>query len=350
MATKSRPDSLENEGAVNPALVRDPSYPDRARIDSDVRAFLRPASTPWIVFDRDSRVDDFAKSALRVGAVFASRPSYRPEVIKAAVDSGRPLDEIAALPLSQLDLARPVSITDLGSAQTAPDPFRAGVTLNPFLSSVLPDNGVFPPTSPESAVEPSSIVVSSDVVDGAIDIAVDAEARALSGVVRSRRARFAAIAGGVAGALAVVAALLVTGLPQLKNAPLTNETRAAAAKVEPAPPPAVAPVVVAKQETSPAPAEAPAVAKPASEPDTAKVPTDPHKRSYSSASRQERFGRLTLKGEATRKVVWFDGKRMLGNGQRTFMVYCGMHTVAVSDKADTKDVEIPCNGEYTVSK
>jgi hypothetical protein len=27
-----------------------------------------------------------------------------------------------------------------------------------------------------------------------------------------------------------------------------------------------------------------------------------------------------------------------------------MHTIAVTDKLDTKDVEIPCNGEYTVTK
>jgi len=27
-----------------------------------------------------------------------------------------------------------------------------------------------------------------------------------------------------------------------------------------------------------------------------------------------------------------------------------MHTIAVSDKADARDVEVPCNGEYVVSK
>jgi hypothetical protein len=31
------------------------SIPDRRRIDSDVRAFLREPSTPWIVFDQDQR-------------------------------------------------------------------------------------------------------------------------------------------------------------------------------------------------------------------------------------------------------------------------------------------------------
>jgi hypothetical protein len=69
-------DTSENKPALpvtgEVTVNRDPSYPDRKRIDSDVRAFLRPVSSPWIVFDRDSRVDDFAKSALRVGGVCSS--------------------------------------------------------------------------------------------------------------------------------------------------------------------------------------------------------------------------------------------------------------------------------------
>jgi hypothetical protein len=44
--------------------ARDPSYPDRRRLDSDVRAFLRQPSTPWIVFDRDSRISQFPARAL----------------------------------------------------------------------------------------------------------------------------------------------------------------------------------------------------------------------------------------------------------------------------------------------
>jgi hypothetical protein len=35
---------------------RAPSIPDRRRMESDVRAFLRAPSTPWITFDRDSKV------------------------------------------------------------------------------------------------------------------------------------------------------------------------------------------------------------------------------------------------------------------------------------------------------
>ena len=49
------------DGSEPPAL----SIPDRRRIDSDVRAFLREPSTPWIVFDREGR----PPSQLAVGEV-----------------------------------------------------------------------------------------------------------------------------------------------------------------------------------------------------------------------------------------------------------------------------------------
>ena len=65
---------------------------------------------------------------------------------------------------------------------------------------------------------------------------------------------------------------------------------------------------------------------------------------------KKRFGRLTIKADARSKNVWFDGKRMLGSGQRSFLVLCGMHTIAVGDKVDAKDIEIPCNGEYVAAK
>ena len=72
--------------------------------------------------------------------------------------------------------------------------------------------------------------------------------------------------------------------------------------------------------------------------------TDPNKR----------FGHLVIKGDAAKgKQVWFDSKRMLGKGERSFLVFCGMHQMAITDGATTrvtadtlaKDVEVPCNGE-----
>ncbi|MBX3209095.1 MAG: hypothetical protein KF764_28945 [Labilithrix sp.] len=307
-------------------------------------------STPWIVFDRDSRVDDFAKSALRVGAVFASTPSFRPEILEAAAKSGLSVAEQAA---------QPVIVT--GSADVPPaapaapaeaDPFRPGAVLAPAMSSVLPSAGVFPPSvgSPESVVEPSNLIVAADVMpDSSSSIALD-DARApfasasfpVVPAFIHGRGRLAAIAGACAGVVAVasIAAVVLAGAArsQEKVAAASNvELPTAAAAAVAAPPPAEAAAIA----EAPAPPAAEATTtKAASEPEAAKAPVDP----------KQRFGKLTIKAEAKRKNVWFDGKRMLGSGQRSFLVFCGMHTVAVSDKTDTKDIEVPCNGEYVVSK
>jgi hypothetical protein len=339
MRPPSNPEALENKPATTDTVSRDPSYPDRARIDSDVRAFLRPVSTPWIVFDRDSRVGvDFAASALRMGAVFASSPSFRPEVIKAAEESGKSLDEVAALPLPTLSIPAPAA----PNAIAHDDPFRAGGTLAPAMSSVLRDAGVFPPapTASDRVVEPSNLVVASDVVSDSSSIeSIPVVAR--SG---SRRGRIAAIVGACAGVL-VLASVVVGGARIHERAAAASGSKAMQAPAidaVSAPAPVPTETIALGSRTSPAvPSSAATTTTPAArEPAAAKVPTDPKKR----------FGKLTLKGDATRKVVWFDGKRMLGSGQRTFLVLCGMHTVAVSDKADTKDIEVPCNGEYVVSK
>lgn len=322
MATQSRPHVPETMlGQVS----RDPSYVDRARIDSDVRAFLRPASTPWIVFDRDSKVDDFAKSALRVGAVFASQPSYRPEVIEAAQMSGRTLAEIAAAPLPELQ--RPVSITETGDA------FRVGGTLTPARSSVLAN--VFPSeVTTEPPVEPSNLVVATDVL---------ADAPSSSNEIAfAPPRRLATIAGVAAAALVVGFVLTFAGRGHLhRSSASAAAARATVMKTE------------TKTETAPTPAPAPELPPviELTEPSAAATPAPaPAAKPEAPSTSEKRFGKLTLKGDATRRVVWFDGKRMLGTGQRSFTVYCGMHTVAVSDKADSKDIEIPCNGEYVVSK
>lgn len=269
-------------------VSRDPSYPDRARIDSDVRAFLRPASSPWMVFDRDSRVgDDFAKSALRVGAVFASRPSYRPSAIEANLRRSQQLT--------------PIVITEAAASPAAP------------------------------AVEPSSIVVAADVL---VDPAETTR-------THPRRGRLAALAGACAAVLAVAA---VVGVGQVRSrahvgvASASGQARASTV---------VAPAFTSETKPEAATPRPPPTGEPAPVATPAITTADTSK---TLAASKKRFGRLTLKGEATRKIVWFDGKRMLGTGQRTFTVYCGMHTVAVNDRADTKDIEIPCNGEYVVSR
>jgi|GEM_PF-1678147 len=354
------PDALKNKPSATDTVKRDPSYPDRARIDSDVRAFLRPVSTPWIVFDRDSRVDDFAKSALRVGAVFASSPSFRPEVLEAAAAIGKPVEEVAdmRLPLPPLE---PPARTDAAAAPVEPfvreDAFRAGAVLAPAMSSVLPDHGVFPISapSPESAVEPSNMIVATDIGGP------DSSSVALCGDVRStmdpdsflaprglaRRGRTAAIAGALAGALALVAATVFVASGGVRShttaAASTDpemETKATVAAAIPSPAETLElDATLAAPPSPPGTTAADAPATPPAAP-APKVPTDPKKR----------FGKLTIKADAKHKNVWFDGKRMLGSGKRSFLVFCGMHTIAVADKADTKDIAVPCNGEYVVSK
>src|SRR5262249_7527009 len=131
------PDAPENKDDSQKAVNRDPSYPDRARIDSDVRAFLRPASSPWIVFDRDSRVDDFARAALRVGAVSASSPSFVNNEPKSSPEGVVLTTPIPSPVLLDAPAPEPVA---------KPDAFAAGAVLTSSMSSVLSNKGVFPTT------------------------------------------------------------------------------------------------------------------------------------------------------------------------------------------------------------
>jgi hypothetical protein len=171
-----------------------------------------------------------------------------------------------------------------------------------------------------------------------------------AGVVR--RGRAAKIVGGCTAALALAGAIAFT-----LTGGVRLHTRAAAKSVTPAPqvemPAAPATVAAAAVEApapagtfevddipAPPPSTAALAATGATEQASSKVPTNPKKR----------FGRLTIKGEARYKNVWFDGKRMLGTGTRSFLVFCGMHTIAVNEKSESKDIEVPCNGEFAVAK
>lgn len=276
MRSPSDSDARKNGNEPTSAVGRDPSYPDRARIDSDVRAFLRPASSPWIVFDRDSKVDDFAKSALRVGAVFASSPALRqPSAVKL------PQPTIIEAPMFPVDEA------------------------------------------PAPVVEPSTVVLAADVMPET------ARTRSVfsipDGLVRKRPSL-----GIVAAAVGVV--LGVSALVAFR--PSSPAPAAAAAAPTPAvvapPAPVVEPAPVVVETAPPVEVTKPAVTE-----------AEPKKKV---------LGKLTIKADPRTKNVWMDGKRMLGSGHRTFLVACGMHVIAVNDKTDAKDVEIPCNGEYAIGK
>lgn len=306
---------------------RDPSYPDRARIDSDVRAFLRPVSSPWIVFDRDSRVEgDFAKSALRIGAIFASSPSLLPE----------PRDIHAAMASSEMK-----------AAETRPQPM--------FPQAALQEAPV---------TEPSNVVVAKDVEAAELAALASAHDRSDSqddedqippGLVpnRKRPLMIAGTIAGVVGVLSIAALVLISvgGRRHIieRSAPANALVQPPARAAEPSPrlgdPPVVpSPEPAATIEIDPQPPApvAPVAAKAEARIDEGENAKDPKKR----------FGKLTIKGDAAKagKLVWFDGKRMIGIGPRNYLVFCGMHTVAVSDKTDTKDVEVPCNGELVISR
>jgi hypothetical protein len=328
MRPQSDSDAGKNQVAPGGAVGRDPSYPDRARIDSDVRAFLRPASSPWIVFDRDSRVDgqDFGRAALRVGAVFASSPSLPGH---SHEDERRMAEAMAKT---------------LPAALPGPAPAEPSVVVKP---DPLVNERMFPPSAVEElVVEPSNLVVASDV--GAVPDPFRAgpahDDLAGAGLPASRRRRTVVVAAGTVAAIAAALLLAVGAARVMKTH--GRAPSAAATAITPAPPrPDAAEPAPAIPDVEPAAAAIELDPAPAAEAPEPKPAADARKKAPVS-----QFGRLTIKGEAKYKNVFFDGKRLLGTGQRGFPVLCGMHTIAVGDKTDAKDVEVPCNGEYVVAK
>jgi hypothetical protein len=346
MRVQSTSDGLENKPDSPATVNRDPSYPDRERIDSDVRAFLRPASSPWIVFDRDSRVDDFAKAALRLGKVFASSPCFVEDSsgdVVSSVPLDRPIPEPSPKPPTRFEPPLPPPTIDpgVGAAATKADAFANGAVLEHAMSSVLPSTGVFPPSTdaPDANVEPSNLVVASDVISNSDE--QQPEDAPTSGEValatrrRASRRWMAFVAGACAGVLALAGAtVLMIGNGASAEASAASRIVPTAQAVQAAMPSPVADPPLASRELDRASAT-----------EEGAIPAKPDK-----PEKKPRFGKLTIKSEAKYKNVFFDGKRMLGTGQRTFLVYCGKHTIAVSDKASFKEIEIPCGGEYVVSK
>lgn len=351
MRLPSEPEGLTNEPPLPAAVSREPSYPDRARIDSDVRAFLRPASSPWIVFNRDSRVDDFARAALRVGAVFASSPSLMEGPRGSA-------DVAGSLPVME----KPLSAVAPSRSSAARSPFVEAGSLEsgpgPITSCMWPSAGQ---GDPESAVEPSNVVVASDVTaeeagdrgESSDATSSDAGARSdLRARLAGERRRALRLVVACATVLAGVSALaLLGGRSRVKVDGAVRATEPAPAvapempRVEPPGPTAAsaperAPVPGANAELQ-APGEAPVPGANAERQAPGEAP---------SVSVRKRLGKLSIKADASHKTIWFDGKRMLGAGTRTFHVLCGMHIVAVNDKSDARDIEVPCDGEYVLSR
>ena len=266
------------------------SLPDRRRIDSDVRAFLREPSTPWIVFDQEGR----PPSQLAVGEVLTvprrtllSDYDFFPAT--AAVDASA---SAAKLEPSSLAVAANLESDDQRAADLASDALLAGS---------LPMGGL------------------SRRVLGASAAAVALMSILAVGVF--------ALRGSTPDKVSARSSLSAPSTPRSFGGAVPAEIPppdlAAAAVRAPAP---AAPVVVATPIASPPRDEA--MSKPAS----------------------KRWGRLSVAGDARGKDVFMDGKRMLGRGARSFTVMCGTHSIAIGNRADAHEVEIPCNAELVVGK
>ena len=283
--------SVAEGGPARGARIAAVSLPDRRRIDSDVRAFLREPSTPWIVFDQE----------------------------------GRPPSQLA-----------------VGEVLTVPR------------KTLLSDYNFFPATAAVDAsaasprLEPSSLAVASDLegseeCEESADLAAAARlASSLPLFGLSRR-----VLGASAAAVALMSILAVSAFALRGSAPEAVSARGSLA-AQPAqrsfggavaadvPPPDLAP-----SAPSVAGAEA-AVATPSV--------SSPPKDEAMSKPAAKRWGRLSVAGDARGKDVFLDGKRMLGRGARSFTVMCGMHKIAIGSRADAHEVEIPCNAELVVGK
>ena len=265
------------------------SLPDRRRIDSDVRAFLREPSTPWIVFDQE----------------------------------GRPPSQLA-----------------VGEVLTGP----RRTLLSDYNYDFFPATAAVDAPSSVSKLEPSSLAVASDLQADAAGAADALLASSLPmGGVSSRLSR--RVLGASAGAVALMSVLAI-GLFALRgsspddvsarsarsalSAPTSQRTLGGAVPAEISPPDLAASAPIA----TPAPARAAA----------------PPRDEAMSKPAGKRWGRLSVAGDARGKDVFMDGKRLLGRGARSFTVMCGTHSIAIGHRADAHDVEVPCNAELVVGK
>ena len=294
------------------------SIPDRRRIDSDVRAFLREPSTPWIVFDQEGR----PPSQLAVGEILKGPrrtllSDYDFFPATAAVDEASSHSKVVGVN-SLVAVSSDVSTSASSSTQL-------NAVLAPVRDSELPElseastSRAFPRFGVSRRVlgaAAGAVAVLSLFVVGAVALHTASSAPSAS-------TPSAVVDGaGFRSALAAQPATTAVTAPVIADVPPPD------LDVKPPPPVVVPTPVVTASPASPAPQVALTVAK----------------------SGAGKYGRLTIAGDARGKDVFMDGKRMLGRGARSFSVMCGAHTIAVSVRSDAHDVEIPCNAELVVGK
>ena len=324
-AAPEGPKRPEKDAATDIPVAPVVSIPDRRRIDSDVRAFLREPSTPWIVFDQEGR----PPSQLNVGEILRGPRrtllsdfdfSATAAVDFASVSSARRTPEPSSLSVaSDLRASAGAVAPAMGPLPLDPDVTAEGHVAERFEESVGPTFGPqFGLSRRVFAASAAGVALLSLLVGGTIAL------RSAAGdttALRDMRNVAVAQPGSQAGAQAAGA-----------------DTPAQLPAIDLAPQPAVAPpAVVAASAASPVPAPVALTVVPPR--------TDPAAKGGGG-----KYGRLTITGDARSRDVFMDGKRMLGRGQRTFSVMCGMHTIAVNLRSDAHEVEIPCNAELVVGK
>lgn len=276
MRLPSAPDTpnFEETGPIRVSTgARQPSYPDRARIDSDVRYLLRPPSSPWITFDKEPKEEILTSSRSSV----IDAPKLFP-------------DAPAAIAGAHGEVAPPVEPSNVVVAtDIVPSERSFDRSLHESLHDITHDE---PPPAP--VAEPRQILIGLGATLG------------LAAMIAIPVFMF----GAKAHPSPTVAAAPAATMPAEAPPPVLDVAPTPATPATPAPPPTA-------QETKDKPAG---------------------------------WARLTIKGPAKSHRVYLDGKMLLGQGQRTFMIRCGEHTIAVGNKTDAKDVDIPCNGEYVVSR
>lgn len=332
-AAPEGPKNRESDAATDIPVAPVVSIPDRRRIDSDVRAFLREPSTPWIVFDQEGR----PPSQLNVGEILRGPRrtllsdfdfSATAAVDFASVSSARRTSELSSLSVaSDLRASAGAVAPAMGPLPLDPDVTAEGHVAERFEESVGPIFGSqFGLRRRVFAASAAGVGLLSLLVVGTIAL------RSAAGDTTALR-DMRNVAVAQLGAQAVAQPVSQPGA-QAAGA----DTPAQLPAIDLAPQPAVAPpAVVAASAASPVPVPVALTVVPPR--------TDPAAKGGGG-----KYGRLTITGDARSKDVFMDGKRMLGRGQRTFSVMCGMHTIAVSLRSDAHEVEIPCNAELVVGK
>ncbi len=341
------PKTPENEGPSGSSGIPGVSIPDRRRIDSDVRAFLREPSTPWIVFDQEGR----PPSQLAVGEVLKgprrtllSDYDFFPST--AAVDQTP-----QPLPLRMMEqpsTLEPSSLSVASDLRAASDAAASSQIYPPATTDVAAVEDALPDFSAAPIFGVSRRILGASAAGVALLSLLVVGGLALRSVSSSsndgaafRNAAIAQPAARAAAGAPVPADIPPPDLDVKAPAPAVNADRVVAPEPTIVAPAAPAPVMIPTPLAVAAPAPAVSAA-PAGLP--VAVTIIPPKNGVN------KYTRFTITGDARAKDVYLDAKRMLGRGTRSFSVLCGAHTISINVRNEPHDVDFPCGAELIVGK